>query len=234
MICEITGIGWVTASGMGSLKDLKAPAMTEGRLPEITSKAIFGPLFQYVRRMDAYSKTGFAAIAFALKDAGLDQWAEKRNIGMIAATETGCLETDIDYYETVKNKENFHPSPTLFSYTLPNTYLGEAAIRFGLTGINFVVYERAPLGLSALRLALESLKFGETDKMLCGFCGLAVPPPFDQMRQSPPGALFFVIETGAVNKKTYANLILDKKGPVTCRGVGIRNLRELMQQCLPV
>ena len=232
MRAEITGLGWVTAKSAGCASDLMDFAMPEKPLPEITSRSVFGPLYPYARRMDAYSKTGLAAIAFALKDADLDRWTEKRNIGIIAATETGCLKTDLDYFETLKPAENFQPSPALFSYTLPNTYLGEVAIRFGLTGTNFVIHERVPLGLSALQLAMESLESGETDKMLCGFCSLAVPAPFDTIRKGPPGALFMVIEIPPVQKKSYGTLLLTQKRELEFKGVAINTLVELAARCV--
>ena len=233
MIAEITGMGWVTANNAGCASDLKDFAMPEKPLPDITSRSIFGPLFPYARRMDAYSKSGLAAIAFALKDAGLDQWTEKRNIGIIAATETGCLKTDLDYFETVKPSENFHPSPALFSYTLPNTYLGEAAIRFGLTGTNFVINERVPLGLAALKLAMESLESGEADKMLCGFCSLAVPAPFDTIRKGPPGAVFFLLENYPENKScSYGPVHLDRNSRIFFGRIEIEDLATLVQKCL--
>jgi len=232
-MAEITGLGWVTAESAGCAGGLKAFVMPEKPLPEINSRSIFGPLYPYARRMDAYSKSGLAAIAFALKDADLDSWTEKRNIGIIAATETGCLKTDLDYFETVKPSENFQPSPALFSYTLPGTYLGEAAIRFGLTGTNFVIHERVPLGLSALRLAMESLASGEADKMLCGFCSLAVPAPFDAIRKGPPGAVFFLLENYPENKScSYGPVHLDRKNRIFFKQSEIKDMPALVQHCL--
>lgn len=232
MIAEITGAGWVTASGAGCARDLKEFFLSNAPLPEITDRDIFGPLLPYARRMDAYSKSGLAAIAYALKDAELDRWTEKRNIGIIAATETGCLKTDLDYYDTVKPAADFQPSPALFSYTLPNTYLGEAAIRFGLTGTNFVINEPAPLGTAALKLAMESLESGETDKMLCGFCSLALPAPFDAIRKSPPAAVFVVLEIPPVQKKAYGRLRYDRSGELRFKGVVLSTLTELVEKCL--
>ena len=222
----------MTAVGAGCAGDFKEFTMPEKPLPDITSREIFGPLLPYARRMDAYSKSGLAAIAYALKDADLDRWTDKRNIGIIAATETGCLKTDLDYYETLKPSENFQPSPALFSYTLPNTYLGEAAIRFGLTGTHFVINEQVPMGTAALKLAMESLASGETDKMLCGFCSLALPAPFDAIRKGPPGAIFVVLETPPVQKKSYGPLRFTRNGELQFGGIAVYSLAELVRQCV--
>ena len=78
--------------------------------------------------MDEYSKLGMGAIAYALKDAMLDEWEEKRAIGIIASTVYGCLGTDFDYYNTVIPQDGLFASPNLFTYTLPNCFLGDAAM----------------------------------------------------------------------------------------------------------
>lgn len=232
MKAEITGIGCVTAAGVGCGRDLGGLAMPEKPLPEITSRSIFGSLHPYARRMDAYSKTGLAAIAYALQEAGLDQWTQKRDVGIIAATETGCLETDIHYVATVKSFQNFQPSPALFSCTLPNTYLGEAAIRFGLTGPTFVVSEPLALGISPVTLAMESLDVADADKMLAGFCSLALPAPFDILRKGPPGAIFLVLENFPARKASYGALRLKSEGRLEFKGIAVKTLTELVSLCL--
>jgi len=101
MECHITGIGRVRTSGMGGANDHHDFVMTKGQLPHVTAASAFDKPYPPFRRMDEYSRLGLAAIAFALKDAGLNEWAEKRNIGIIATTVYGCLNTDIECYRTV-------------------------------------------------------------------------------------------------------------------------------------
>ena len=139
---NITGIGWVTAAGMGCGRDYETFAMPWGPLPDINPSDMFKKPYPNFRRMDKYSRLGLTAIAIALIDAGLSEWTRERNIGIIASTVYGCLETDVDYYKTVIPDRGANASPALFSYTLANSYLGEAAIRFGLTGINYVLTEQ--------------------------------------------------------------------------------------------
>jgi len=231
---EITGIGWVTAASMGCGKDHKHFTMPYEQLPEMTATAVFDDPYPYFRRMDEYSRLGLTAIAFALKDAGLDEWTEKRNIGIIASTVFGCLGTDVDYYDTVMPQKELSASPALFSYTLPNSFLGEAAIHFGLTGTSFVVNEQVSSGLTALQMALDnSIGCGETETMLCGVCDLGCPPSFGGHSNVPPGALFLVIEKSpARGPLSYGKLHLNKKGSVIFNRTKINDLTMLVQKCL--
>jgi len=230
---EITGIGWVTAASMGCGKDHKHFTMPYEQLPEMTATAVFDDPYPYFRRMDEYSRLGLTAIAFALKDAGLDEWTEKRNIGIIASTVFGCLGTDVDYYDTVMPQKELSASPALFSYTLPNSFLGEAAIHFGLTGTSFIVNEQVPSGLAGLQMALHSIGCGETETMLCGVCDLGCPPSFGVHSNVPPGALFFIIEKSPARKPlSYGKLRLNKKGSVIFNRTKINDLTMLAQKCL--
>ena len=142
---------------MGCGRDHENFAQPYGQLPEINPSDLFKKPYPNFRRMDKYSRLKLTAIAFALLDAGLSEWTRERNIGMIASTFYGCLGTDVDYYKTVIPDRGVHASPALFSYTLANSYLGEAAIRFGLTGTNYVITEQHPTGLAGLQAALDHI-----------------------------------------------------------------------------
>lgn len=230
---QITGIGWVTANGMGCAKEHDNFAMQNGKLPEIRPESVFSMPYPYFRRMDAYSKLGLVAIALALKDANLDGWTEKRDIGIIVSTEYGCLHTDVDYFETVMAHNGIGASPALFSYTLPSTFLGEAAIRFGLTGATFSINAPGPLGRACLELALESIAAGEADKMLCGVCDLNTPPLLGLNSNLSPGAVFLLLEKfPGKNACSYGALRLDRKSRFSLGRTEIQDLATLVRKCL--
>jgi len=229
----ISGIGWVTAASMGCGKDHDSFSMPDARLAAVERKSVFDRPYRNFARMDEYSRLGLAAITFALRDAGLEQWQTKRDIGIIAATEYGCLWTDIDYYATVIPEGGTLASPYLFAYTLPNCLLGEAAIRFGLTGESFVVNGSAGTGLVSMQLALGSMATKEYETMICGVCDLGRPPQFGATNDVCPGALFYVLETAADSKRqTYGELDLDTDGGIRFNRSEIHNLVELVQACL--
>jgi len=232
MNAEIAGIGWITADSAGCAKDHDFFSMSDGALPTITSQTLFKEVYSPFRRMDNYSKLGLGAIAFALKDAGLDKWTEKRNIGIIASTIYGCLSTDMDYFDTVMTDHGASASPALFSYTLSSTFLGEAAICFGLTGTTFIINEEHPLGLESLKLALACIARGETDKILCGVCNHYRPKGFEEIRKVPVGALFFVVEAIPANRPSYGNVELNENGRVTLNKEAVKDFSELARRCL--
>lgn len=188
----LTGIGWVTGAGFGTGRqggDCSFPALP---LPVLTRKDVFPEPNQRFGRMSDYAKLGLAAIAFALRDAGLEAWSEKRQIGVVASTRFGCLATDLDYHSTVQLQGGGLASPNLFAYTLANCFLGDAAIQFGLTGSSVAVNESGCNRLGALRMALEALQLGEADAMLAGICDLA-PPQRYAGETGPAGAAFLVL-----------------------------------------
>lgn len=235
MIAAITGLGWVTVSGMGRGREHHGFDMTDGILPRVTRRSVFDKPYPHFGRMDDLSRLGLAAIAFALKDAGLDQWRQKRNIGIIAATVYGCLHTDIDYLETVIPGGGIMASPTLFSYTLPNCFLGEAAVCFGLTGPTYVINEKSRSGSASLFAALDSIACGEAARMLCGICDLGAPPGIKIRDKGLPGALFFVLEEApGTDRSPYGTLSINKSGAAVFNGGEIQDLIELAEGCLAV
>ena len=233
MDAHITGIGWVTAAGMGSARDHQQFAMPHGPLPEIDPTTIFEEPYPNFRRMDAYSRLGLTAIAFALMDAELENWTHERDIGIIASTVYGCLGTDVDYYQSVIPDRGAGASPALFSYTLSNSYLGEAAIRFGLTGTNYVVTEQHPGGLAGLQTALVHIGCGDVQKALCGVCDVGCPEVFGITDRVPPGAVFLMLEKFAGEQRSiYGRIQMSPSGDLLYNGSKISDLSDLIQNCI--
>jgi len=229
----ITGVGWVTPSGMGCGRDHNNFEMKPDKLPEITRSAVFDAPYPHFGRLDRYSRLGVAAIGFALKDAGLDRWTRKRPVGIIASTVHGCLETDLNYYDTVIPDNGRLASPNLFAYTLPNSYLGEAAIRFGLTGTCYAINSSTFSSPRCLRMALINIAGGQCDKVIGGVCDTGRLPPFSVGSEDHRGAIFFVIEkTIKRARMAYGGLHLSNDGILALNGEKVRSLPALAQKCI--
>jgi len=230
---HITGIGWVTAAGLGRGREHRGFAMPQGQLPEINPADMFKKPYPNFRRMDAYSRLGLTATALALIDAGLAEWTRERDIGIIASTFYGCLGTDVDYYKTVIPDGGAKTSPALFSYTLANGFLGEAAIRFGLTGINYVITEQRPTGLAGLQTALDHIRLGAIDKILGGVCDVGCPRIFGEPAKVLPGAVFLMLEKFPANTgSSYGTLQMNSTGLIRFGGSEIKDLDSLVLSCI--
>ncbi|MGD8963332.1 MAG: beta-ketoacyl synthase N-terminal-like domain-containing protein [Desulfobacterales bacterium] len=233
MKAAITGIGWVTPNSMGCGRHHDHFEWKAGNLPEIKRKVVFEEPFPHFGRLDRFCRLGLAAIAFALKDAGLNRWKHKRPIGIVASTVYGCLETDINYFDTVMPEAGRLASPNLFAYTLPNSFLGEAAIYFGLTGPSFIVSQPERSELLCIRLSLSAMADGQFNTVISGIGDLNRPPQYAQSRDTACGALFFVIENSVSKKRAaYGELHLNQDGRLTLDGREIKTMARLARLCV--
>jgi len=225
---HITGIGWVTPAGMGSMKELGSFQMTHGPLPDLPLKGL-GPT---ARRMDFFTRLGLTAIGLCLDDAGIADSAARRNFGIVATTEYACLATDSDFFDSVLESGGAGASPGLFSYTLPSTFLGEASILYQLTGPTYIVSESSLIGIAGLEMCLESILLGESATMLCGIVNPPCPGAVSDTRKLPNGALFFALQRLAADTSSYGTLWFDDEGHVQFRGGRVNDISEIVQRCL--
>jgi 3-oxoacyl-[acyl-carrier-protein] synthase II len=229
----VTGLGWVTAGNMGCGRERHSFHMACGSLPSLTRKSVTDKPFPHFGRMDGFSKLGLAGIAFALKDAGLHEWTERRPIGIIASTVYGCLQTDVDYYGTVMQDNGLPPSPTLFSYTLPNCFLGETASHFGTTGLSYVIHDSDFASLSSLKALLLNMRLHAFEKALAGIVDEPCPLDSPYLSRTEPGAAFVMVEkTPHSAQSPYGHVTLKESGEVLLNGKKQDTLIHLIQACL--
>ncbi len=188
----VTGVGWAGTAGMGTGRGSTPFALPPGELPPISRHEVFPEADSRFGRLDAFSRLALAGVALALRDAGLETWTQPRATAIAASTIYGCTGTDLDYLATLGDAPGL-ASPQLFAYTLPNVFLGEAAIRFGLTGPTLIVSDEDGSGSAALETALDYLAAGG-DTALAGICDLARPAQLPARVDPTPGALFLVFE----------------------------------------
>ncbi|MDY0190913.1 MAG: beta-ketoacyl synthase N-terminal-like domain-containing protein [Desulfuromonas sp.] len=232
---DICGFGWVSVDGLGAglsaTNSCPFGEFRRGELPPVQRKDVLSRPDRSFGRMDQFSRLGLAGIALALRDAGLETWQDKRNIGVLAATVTGCMYTDVDYFKTVLEGQGLFASPQLFAYTLPNTFLGEAALRFGLTGncqvLNSGINGDESHALAVVRTAMESIAWGENEKVIVGYCDLG-----DQGALHAPGALFMVLQPSTVaqaDSVAALKLAVDEQGRLRSNDRTICSLQDLIK-----
>ena len=88
-------------------------------------------------KMDLMSKLGFMGVECLLgkvREQEPSFTLDTEQAALIVASRSASLKNDTDYQCTIRDKENYFPSPSLFVYTLPNIVAGEIAIRHHLMG----------------------------------------------------------------------------------------------------
>lgn len=80
-------------------------------------------------KMDNLSKLGFLATELLLKDKNLDQKYSGDEVGIIFTNASSSIDTDRSYQNSISDRTNYFPSPSIFVYTLPNIVVGEICIR---------------------------------------------------------------------------------------------------------
>jgi len=102
-------------------------------------KAIYKLLgMKYMKffKMDSLSKMGLVGAELLLEQNPLMEKYQAEEIAVVLANASASLDVDRKYYKTIKDADNYFPSPGLFVYTLPNIVLGEICIRNGFKGEN--------------------------------------------------------------------------------------------------
>lgn len=78
-------------------------------------------------KMDELSKAGFLVSEMLLEN--FRNQLDCKNTGVIFFNRESSLYTDRNFENTIKDSDNYYPSPSLFVYTLPNIVTGEICIR---------------------------------------------------------------------------------------------------------
>lgn len=87
-------------------------------------------------KMDNLSKLAFLACELALKDYDFLDKYDNQRIGVILGNSSATIDTDIRYWDSIKDQNNYFPRPADFVYTLPNIMIGEICIKNKIYGEN--------------------------------------------------------------------------------------------------
>jgi len=138
--------------------------------------------------------TGLAVVACgqALSDSGLAVTDETRQrIGIALGTTLGSLRSTSDFSrETLVQERPYLVNPVLFPNTVMNCAAGQAAIRYGLKGVNATIAGGPLAFLGALRYATNALRAGYADAVLTGCVEEYTPHAawaVHRTRCAPPG-----------------------------------------------
>ena len=129
-------------------------------IPDSHLLSIIGEMPKRWGRMDPASRIAVVEIGLLLKQNNLlsqsNILSEETKVGLIVGTKLGSVTTDLSFCQSLsEGVEN--ASPILFSYTLPNIPLAEAACHYKITGPVYSIISEEPLN-EAIRDAQNWLK----------------------------------------------------------------------------
>lgn len=121
---------------------LNGTSFYKDEAPEELS-AFLGKLYKHLEtaypkffKMDKLCKLGLLATELITRNSpGLSE-ISKNNVALVFSNSASSLDTDRQHQQSISDKQNYFPSPSVFVYTLPNILLGEIAIKHKFTGEN--------------------------------------------------------------------------------------------------
>lgn len=81
-------------------------------------------------KMDILSKLGFISTELLCRN--VNSGEVNANTAVILFNHSSSIHADKEFYTTIKNDEEFFPSPSVFVYTLPNIVNGEIALKHSI------------------------------------------------------------------------------------------------------
>ena len=168
----ITAAGCVTDWGCGSHRsaprswdDLPGGAGAGPRPPAFAWSSLFASPCPRFGRMDPLCRLGLASVEMMGIDFAALVPDERAGTAVCLGTPEGSLSVDVDFWRGRDGAGG--PNPTLFTYTLPSTLLGEICIRHGLKGPNLCLMLGDAGSGRLLQGAAEWLRRGEVAACAC-------------------------------------------------------------------
>lgn len=82
---------------------------------------------------------------------------------------SSSLETDLQFFNTIKNPAQFFPSPSVFVYTLPNIMIGELCLKHGWMGEGYFSIEPEFNPEKLEKEAAFIIETGKAERVLAGW-----------------------------------------------------------------
>jgi hypothetical protein len=99
-------------------------------------------------KMDNLCKLAFLSAEILLRETDILQKYPGEEVAIILENASSSLEYDLRHMESIRDRNNYFPSPSVFVYTIPNIMVAEIAIRHKAKGENAVfIFEHFDPGL---------------------------------------------------------------------------------------
>ena len=118
-------------------------------------------------KMDSLSKLGFMSAELLLKQENSGRF-KHGSLAVVLSNSSSSLDTDLSHQESISNRSEYFPSPSVFVYTLANIVIGEICIRHKLKGENaFLISEK----FNPLQLKDHVSELLESNRAKACICG---------------------------------------------------------------
>jgi 3-oxoacyl-[acyl-carrier-protein] synthase II len=124
-----------------------------------------------VRRNDLFSLFALAAAREAAENAGCDfgaDGADAGRTGVLIGTGIGGVHALLEAFDVYRERGPRRVSPFMVTALMPNAASGLIAIDQGVRGINFSISSACATGSHAIGEAVELIRRGDADVMICG------------------------------------------------------------------
>ena len=153
----------------------------------------------HLRQMDHIARIALAAAELALADASLDLGTlEPEDIGIALGSGYGCLATNADYLEGIRDRGPRRGNPIVFQNTVSNAATGYISVAKGIRGPNATMCSGWIAGLEALDFGVYQIADGRVRTMIVGGVDQLFPTLVDglsrRVTQISEGACFLVLE----------------------------------------
>jgi 3-oxoacyl-[acyl-carrier-protein] synthase II len=191
----ITGVGMVTALGIGSEETWKCllngksgvgpiTRFDASRFPTQIAAEVNGfdpSIFmerKEVKKMDTFIHFAIAAAEFAMKDAGLSrlEGEDAERAGVIIGSGIGGFGTIESEHETLLRQGPKRISPFFIPSSIVNLAAGQVSIRFGARGPNAAPCTACSAGSHAIGDSFRIVERGDAEVMIAGGSEAAITP----------------------------------------------------------
>ncbi|MFH0786679.1 MAG: 3-oxoacyl-ACP synthase [Pseudomonadota bacterium] len=168
-------------------------------------------------KMDNLSQLCFLSAEILLQGTEFLRNTPGEEIGIILGNASSSWESDEKHQESIRDRGDYFPSPSVFVYTLPNIMAGEIAIRHKIKGENTVfIFEQFDPGFW-VEYVSELFQNQRVKGCLCGWVEwqrdyyesfLFVVEPKDHLKRPEKGGHWLVFDRLNLGKLFKGSLLL--------------------------
>lgn len=121
------------------------------------------------RRLDKVSQYALVAADETIEDSSIDlEKVDKDRIGVLVGTGIGGMKTFFDQAISYDKHGPRGVSPFFIPMLIPDMPAGHISIKYGFRGVNFCAVSACATGSHNIGLAYDSIRYGQSDMVLCG------------------------------------------------------------------